>query len=33
MNWVEATFGKDVTSRTWLTVFRILKRMADIRVE
>lgn len=33
MNWVEAAFGKEVTSRTWLTVFRILKRMADIRME
>ncbi len=29
MNWVEAEFGKAVTSRTWLTVLRILKRMAE----
>lgn len=29
MAWVEARFGKEVTSRTWLTVSRILKRMAD----
>lgn len=33
MTWVEGQFGKDVTSRTWLTVFRILKRMADTRTE
>jgi len=29
MNWVESRFGKEVTSRTWLTVFRVLKRMAS----
>jgi len=29
MNWVESQFGKDVTSRTWLTVLRILERMSD----
>jgi uncharacterized protein (DUF1697 family) len=28
MSWIEAEFGKAVTSRTWLTVARILKRMA-----
>jgi uncharacterized protein (DUF1697 family) len=28
MTWVEAELGRDVTSRTWLTVLRILERMA-----
>ena len=28
MSWIERTFGKDVSSRTWLTVHRILKKMA-----
>ena len=27
MAWVENKFGKEITSRTWLTVHRILKRM------
>ncbi|MGH8945704.1 MAG: DUF1697 domain-containing protein [Acidimicrobiia bacterium] len=27
MAWLESRFGKDITSRTWLTVHRILKRM------
>lgn len=27
MQWVEARFGKEITSRTWLTVARILKKM------
>lgn len=27
MQWIEAEFGKRVSSRTWLTVARILKRM------
>lgn len=27
MGWIETGFGKDLTSRTWLTVERILKRM------
>ena len=27
MGWVEARFGKELTSRTWLTVARILKKM------
>jgi len=33
MSWVETQFGRGVTSRTWLTVVRILKRMADARPE
>ncbi|MCI0678993.1 MAG: DUF1697 domain-containing protein [Actinobacteria bacterium] len=28
MTWVEREFGREVTSRTWLTVARILKRMS-----
>lgn len=28
MGWIENRFGKQVSSRTWLTVARILKRMA-----
>lgn len=27
MSWLENEFGKEITSRTWLTVSRILKRM------
>jgi uncharacterized protein (DUF1697 family) len=27
MSWLEATFGKDITTRTWLTVERILKKL------
>lgn len=27
MTWIEKKFGKEITSRTWLTVNRILKRM------
>ncbi|HUG07414.1 MAG TPA: DUF1697 domain-containing protein [Acidimicrobiia bacterium] len=27
MGWIEDLFGKDLTSRTWLTVSRILKKM------
>lgn len=27
MRWVETRFGKEITSRTWLTVARILKKM------
>lgn len=27
MGWIEARFGKELTSRTWLTVERILKKM------
>lgn len=27
MSWVEKEFGKEISSRTWLTVERILKRM------
>lgn len=27
MTWIERQFGRDVSSRTWLTVHRILKRM------
>jgi hypothetical protein len=27
MAWIESRFGKQVSSRTWLTVERILKRM------
>jgi len=27
MGWLERRFGKQITSRTWLTVHRILKRM------
>jgi uncharacterized protein (DUF1697 family) len=27
MNWVESQWGKQVSSRTWLTIGRILKRM------
>jgi hypothetical protein len=27
MAWVEDRFGKQVSSRTWLTVARILKKM------
>lgn len=27
MTWLESRFGKEISSRTWLTVFRILKRM------
>jgi uncharacterized protein (DUF1697 family) len=29
MSWIEEEFGKEVTSRTWLTVGRILKRMGN----
>ncbi|GAA1237727.1 hypothetical protein GCM10009676_22740 [Prauserella halophila] len=29
MAWLERRFGKDITTRTWLTVHRILKRMPD----
>ncbi|MBB3663348.1 uncharacterized protein (DUF1697 family) [Prauserella sediminis] len=29
MTWLERQFGKDITTRTWLTVHRILKRMPD----
>ncbi len=28
MTWLERSFGQQITSRTWLTVGRILKRMA-----
>lgn len=28
MSWLETAFGKEISSRTWLTVARILKRMA-----
>lgn len=28
MSWLEAEFGKEISSRTWLTVSRILRRMA-----
>lgn len=28
MTWVESRFGKEVSSRTWLTVLRILDRMS-----
>ena len=27
MSWLERQYGKEITSRTWLTVSRILKRM------
>jgi uncharacterized protein (DUF1697 family) len=27
MTWLEKQFGKDITSRTWLTINRILKKM------
>ncbi|WP_166353369.1 DUF1697 domain-containing protein [Phytoactinopolyspora limicola] len=27
MSWLESTFGKDITTRTWLTVERILKKL------
>lgn len=30
MSWVERRFGKAVTSRTWLTVHRILKKMDQL---
>lgn len=30
MGWMERQFGKEITSRTWLTVGRILKRMASV---
>jgi hypothetical protein len=30
MAWVESQFGKQVSSRTWLTVARILKKMDQI---
>lgn len=33
MSWVETQLGRGVTSRTWLTVLRILKRMTDARRE
>ncbi|MGD2061304.1 MAG: DUF1697 domain-containing protein [Acidimicrobiia bacterium] len=29
MSWLEDTFGKEISSRTWLTVSRILKRMGS----
>ena len=29
MAWLEGEFGKEISSRTWLTVQRILKRMRD----
>ena len=29
MGWLERQFGKDMTTRTWLTVHRILKRMRE----
>ncbi|MBB3050222.1 uncharacterized protein (DUF1697 family) [Prauserella isguenensis] len=29
MAWLERRFGKDITTRTWLTVHRILKRIPD----
>jgi uncharacterized protein (DUF1697 family) len=29
MAWLESRFGKEITSRTWLTVHRILRRMAQ----
>lgn len=29
MAWLESRFGKEISSRTWLTVFRILERMRD----
>lgn len=29
MSWIEGLVGRDITSRTWLTVGRILKKMAD----
>jgi len=29
MRWLERTFGKEITTRTWKTVHRIVKRMAD----
>ena len=27
MTWLEKEFGKEITSRTWLTIHRILKKM------
>ncbi len=27
MSWIESQFGKDVSSRTWLTVQRIIRKM------
>lgn len=27
MNWLEANFGKDITTRTWKTIHRILKKL------
>jgi uncharacterized protein (DUF1697 family) len=29
MVWLESQFGKEITSRTWLTVLRIAKRMGE----
>jgi uncharacterized protein (DUF1697 family) len=29
MRWLEKTFSKDITTRTWKTVHRIVKRMGD----
>jgi uncharacterized protein (DUF1697 family) len=29
MVWLESRFGKEITSRTWLTVLRIAKRMGE----
>jgi hypothetical protein len=29
MRWLEKTFTKDITTRTWKTVHRIVKRMGD----
>jgi uncharacterized protein (DUF1697 family) len=31
MMWMETEFGKEITSRTWLTVARILKKMSSPR--
>src|SRR5699024_11164326 len=27
MSWLDKTFGKDITTRTWLTVHRIIKKL------
>lgn len=29
MSWLEKQFGKDISSRTWLTLHRILKKMSQ----
>jgi len=29
MSWLEKRYGKDITTRTWLTVQRIVRRLAD----